>query len=242
LTSQLHHSHTEEAILRRLIAGPSLNYLRDWVYGGIDGAVTTFAIVAGVVGAELSATVILILGIANLVADGFSMAAGNYSGTKAERDEYAQLRHHETRQIDRDPEGEREEIRQIFRLKGFRGADLERAVDIITADRQRWIDTMMSEEYGMAAAPRDPLKSGISTFVAFVLCGAVPLLPFIFKAPSPFEFALGLTALVFFLIGSIKSRWSLAAWWRSGLETLSIGLGAAMIAYAIGYGLKGLGV
>jgi vacuolar iron transporter family protein len=242
LTSQLHHSHTEEAIRRRLIEGPSLNYLRDWVYGGIDGAITTFAIVAGVVGAELSAKVILILGIANLVADGFSMAASNYSGTKAERDEYSRLRHYETRQIDRDPEGEREEIRQIFRLKGFRGRDLERAVEIITADRKRWVDTMMSEEYGMAAAPRDPMRSGLSTFIAFVLCGAVPLLPFLFQARTPFYFSLALTALVFFLIGSVKSRWSLAAWWRSGLETLSIALGAALIAYAIGYALKGLGV
>jgi VIT1/CCC1 family predicted Fe2+/Mn2+ transporter len=241
LTTQLQHSHTEEAIRRRLIEGPSLNYLRDWVYGGIDGAVTTFAIVAGVVGAELSATIVLILGVANLVADGFSMAASNYSGTKAERDEYNQLRHHETHQIDRDPEGEREEIRQIFRLKGFRGTDLDRAVDIITADRQRWIDTMMSEEYGMAAAPRDPLKSGASTFIAFVLCGAVPLLPFVFQAHLPFHFSIALTAFVFFLIGSIKSRWSLAPWWRSGLETLTIGLGAALIAYAVGYALKDLG-
>ena len=242
LASQFHHSHTEEAIRRRLIEGPSLNYLRDWVYGGIDGAITTFAIVAGVVGAELSASVILILGIANLVADGFSMAAGNYSGTKAERDEYAQLRHHETHQIARDPDGEREEIRQIFRLKGFRGKDLERAVEIITSDHKRWIDVMMSEEYGMAAAPRDPLKSALSTFAAFVVCGVVPLLPFLFHAEAPFEFALGLTAAVFFLIGSIKSRWSLSSWWRSGFETLSIGLGAAGIAYAIGYALKGMDI
>jgi hypothetical protein len=85
----MEHDHTREAIRRRLAAGPRLNYLRDWIYGGIDGAVTTFAIVSGVVGAEFSSVVILVLGFANLLADGFSMAASNFSGTRAEREEAA---------------------------------------------------------------------------------------------------------------------------------------------------------
>lgn len=238
MTSKLHHGHAEEDIQRRLQAGPTLNYLRDWVYGGIDGAVTTFAVVAGVVGAELSTRVILILGLANIVADGFSMAASNYSGTKAEKDEYEQLRHHEERQIDRDPEGERQEVREIYRLKGFEGPDLDKAVEIITADKTRWVDVMMAEEWGMSIAPRDPFKSALSTFVAFLLCGAIPLLPFLFEARNAFGFSLLLTALVFFAIGSVKSRWSLATWWRSGIETLAIGLGAAAIAYIIGDTLK----
>ncbi len=241
MSSQLQHSHDEADIVARLQEGPSLNYLRDWVYGGIDGAVTTFAIVAGVTGAELSVKTILILGLANVIADGFSMAASNYSGTKTEKDEYDQLREHEQHQIDRDPEGEREEVRQIYRLKGFEGDDLERAVEIITADRARWVESMMTDEWGMRTAPRDPLKSGINTFLAFMVCGAVPLLPFVFHAEKAFWFASILTALVFFLIGSFKSRWSLASWWRSGLETLAIGLAAAAMAYGVGYMLKGIG-
>jgi VIT family len=76
----LEHNHTREEIQRRLARDPHVNYLRDWIYGGIDGTVTTFAIVAGVVGAELPGTVVLVLGLANLVADGFAMGAGNYSG------------------------------------------------------------------------------------------------------------------------------------------------------------------
>jgi vacuolar iron transporter family protein len=236
----MEHEHSEHAIAKRLSGAPSFSYLRDWVYGGIDGAVTTFAIVAGVVGAQLSNRVVLILGIANLVADGFSMAASNYSGTKTEHEEHAHLRAIEERHIDAVPEGEREEIRQIFRSKGFEGSDLERAVDVITADRNRWVDTMLAEEYGLPKGVRSPLQAAASTFASFVLCGAVPLLPFLVGAAATFHLSVIMTAMVFFLIGSTKSRWSPVGWWRSGTETMAIGLGAAALAFLIGYGLKGL--
>jgi VIT1/CCC1 family predicted Fe2+/Mn2+ transporter len=236
----MEHGHSREAIARRLARPPTVSYLRDWVYGGIDGAITTFAIVAGVVGAELSNRVVLILGLANVVADGFSMAASNYSGTKAELDEKAHWRTVEERHIETVPEGEREEIRQIFRGKGFEGPELERAVDVITADTKRWVDTMLAEEYGLPKAVRSPLKAAASTFAAFMLCGLVPLLPFVAAAPSSFTLSLLMTGLVFFLIGSGKSRWSPMSWWRSGGETLAIGMGAAALAYIIGHGLKSL--
>jgi hypothetical protein len=79
----LEYSHTRQAIHDRLGQGPHISYLRDWIYGGIDGTVTTFAIVAGIFGANLSVSVLLILGLANLLADGFAMAASNYTGTKS---------------------------------------------------------------------------------------------------------------------------------------------------------------
>lgn len=240
MSSILPHSHSADAIRRRLEEGPSQSYLRDWIYGGIDGAITTFAIVAGVVGADLSARIIVILGLANIFADGFSMAASNFSATKSESDEYQQLRHYEEMQVRRDPTGERNEIREIYRLKGFEGNDLDRAVDIITSDAHRWVDTMMAEEYGMQTPPRSASKAALSTFWAFLICGAVPLLPFMFVANRAFEMAIILTGLVFFAIGSGKSRWSLDPWWRAGLETIMIGLGAAAIAYGIGYGLQAL--
>jgi hypothetical protein len=117
----LEHSHTREAIHHRLGQGPHISYLRDWIYGGIDGTVTTFAIVAGVVGANLSASVLLILGFANLLADGFAMAASNYTSTKSEHDNYDRVLGIERKHIALVPDGEREEIRQIFEAKGFTG-------------------------------------------------------------------------------------------------------------------------
>jgi VIT1/CCC1 family predicted Fe2+/Mn2+ transporter len=236
----LEHSHDPRQIAHRLARGPSVSYLRDWVYGGIDGAITNFAIVAGSIGAGLSARVVLILGIVNILADGFSMAAANFSSTRTEIEEYERIRRMEERHIERDPKGEREEIRQIYRAKGFEGDDLERAVSIITADRNRWIETMMSDEHGVPAVQRSPMRSAITTFFAFLLCGLVPILPFAIALDSAFVVSTATTGAVFFAIGSIRSLWSPRHWWHTGTETFLIGTVAAAVAYAAGDILRNL--
>lgn len=234
------HEHTPEAIRRRLGRGHRPSYLRDWIYGGIDGAVTTFAVVSSVVGAGLSSRVIVVLGLANLLADGFSMAAGNYSGTRAEREEEERLRAVEREHIARDPEGEREEIRQIYAGKGFAGSDLERAVDVVSADRERWVEAMLREEYGIAAGVRSPWVAGWTTFSAFVVCGAAPLAPYLLGLPRAFPVAIGVTAAVFAAIGCLRARWSPYPWWKTGLGTLAVGGAAATVAWAVGRLLRGL--
>ena len=240
-TSQdLEHGHSPDEIAQRLSAGPSTSYLRDWVYGGIDGAVTTFAIVAGVEGAALSPGIVIILGLANLLADGFSMAAGNYVATKAEIDDVTRIRAMEERHIRVDPEGEREEMRQIFAAKGFSGQDLDRVVEIITASEHHWLETMLVEEHGLARVNRSPRIAALATFAAFIVCGSVPLLPFLFGLQSSLLTATLATGAVFFAIGSLKSRWSTIHWVLSGLETMAIGMTAAGMAYTIGYLLRAL--
>lgn len=234
----LEHSHDPAAISARLADGSKPSYVRDFVYGGIDGAITTFAIVAGVVGAALSANVILILGLANLLADGFSMAASNYSGTKTVVDNVERVREVEARHVRVDPDGEREEVRQILAQSGLAGSTLDRAVEAVTADRRRWIDFMVAEEYGLGAANPSPLRAGIATFSAFAICGAVPLLPFLVNIADPLAVSIAMTGIVFVAIGAAKSRWSPTAWWRSGLETLLIGGTAAGLAYLTGYLLR----
>ena len=230
----MEHEHTVEAIQARLSAGPRQNYLRDWIYGGVDGAVTTFAVVSGVVGARLSPWVILVMGFANLFADGFSMAASNFLGTRAEHEDLKRLEAIEHRHVDLDPEGEREEVRQIFRSKGFTGEDLTRLVDLITSDRARWVRTMLTEEYGLPQEVRSPWLAAITTFSAFLVCGVVPLLPYLLGGPDPLVLSIVMTGIVFFGIGSLKSRWSMSVWWRSGLSTLAVGVIAAGLAYAAG--------
>jgi VIT1/CCC1 family predicted Fe2+/Mn2+ transporter len=228
------HEHTTEAIRRRLESGPTHNYLRDWIYGGIDGAVTTLAVVTGVAGAQLSKWIILALGFANLFADGFSMAASNYLGTKAEHDDWSRLEKIEHRHIELAPEGEREEVRQIFERKGFAGKDLERMVELTTADRQRWVRTMLVDEYGLPHAVRSPWIAAVCTFTAFVVCGLAPLLPYLFGSEYSMTISVTLTAIMFLAIGSIKSKWSTSSWWHSGLTTLLVGAIAAALAYFAG--------
>ncbi len=234
----LEHSHTQQAIRAWLARGPRSNYLRDWIYGGIDGAVTTFAIVAGVAGADLAATVVLMLGFANLLADGFAMAASNYSGTKAERDDYDRVLGIERKHIALVPEGEREEIRQIFAAKGFSGNDLERIVSVITSDRGLWTRTMAVEEYGLSPTVRSPVLAALSTFAAFIICGLVPLATYL--SAGGLISCIVAAGATFFGVGAIKSRWSPTAWWRSGLETFVIGMAAAAVAFAAGFGLRKL--
>ncbi len=237
--SETDHDHSVSAIQARL-SSVRHSYIRDWIYGGIDGAVTTFAVVSGVAGADLSATIVLILGFANLIADGFSMAASNFLGTRAELEDYKRLEKIEYRHIEQFPEGEREEIRQIYKEKGFAGEELEKAVELITADKDRWVQTMLTEEYGLPGEIRSPWKASLSTFAAFLICGLIPLLSYLFTAENAFFISSVLTGITFFLIGSVKSRWSTSSWLRSGLETFIVGSLAAILAYVVGVLLKGI--
>lgn len=236
----MEHEHSPDAIRQRLESGPKHNYLRDWIYGGIDGAVTTLAVVTGVAGAQLSSWIILALGFANLFADGFSMAASNYLGTRSEHDDGDDCRISRTGTLNLAPEGEREEVRQIFERKGFEGEELRRIVELITADRERWVQTMLMDEYGLPHAVRSPWIAALCTFTAFLICGLVPLLPYLFVSKHSLRLSALMTGIVFFAIGSIKSKWSTSSWWHSGFTTLVVGAVAASLAYFTGVIIKRL--
>src|SRR3989344_3794488 len=143
-------AHSREAIKKQIQheehAEDTGQYLGEFVYGAIDGTVTTFATVAGATGAALSPGIVIILGFANLIADGFSMACGNFLSERTQRDYIAKERKREEWEIENVREGEVEEIRGIFKKKGFKGKDLKRAVEVITSDKKVWVDTMMSDE------------------------------------------------------------------------------------------------
>jgi len=217
----------------------------DFIYGSIDGAVTTFAIVAGVVGASLPAGIILILGFANLFADGFSMAAANYQASKA-RIEFVQMkRRQEEWEIDNLAEQERDEIREIYREKGFKNELLEDAVRIITSRRKVWVDTMMKEELGLIEDEKNPMDSSVSTFIGFNIIGLIPLIPFmvfmiirIDQNSEAFIYSTVSVLAAFFLVGMIKGKMVKKSMIRSGVITLIIGGIAAIVAYFVGYGLN----
>lgn len=237
--AKLDHSHQWQAIRERLQNVGSPNYVRDFIYGSIDGTVTTFAIISGVVGAGLSNQTIIILGLANVLADGFSMGASNYLGTKSEIDERDLIHSFEKKQIKENPKGEQEEIRQIFGAKGFGGEDLEKIVQVVSSNENEWLKIMLQEEYGIGMNIRNPLKSGVSTFVAFVICGALPLIPFIVNLEHSYFISSLIAGCSFFLVGAFKSKWSLESFFVSGIKTFVIGLISSLIAYFAGSVLEG---
>lgn len=220
------------------------NWLPDFVYGGIDGAITTFAVVAGVVGASLSTTIILILGFANLFADGFSMAVGKYLSDKSQQELYNKIKEIEFRHLKEKTAHEREEVRDILKLYGFKGKNLSSATKVITSNPEVWVDLMMRNEFKMTHENIDPIKGALSTFISFALIGFIPLIAYtfspIFKLSENTAFISAsiatLTAL--FIVGATKSKFSTKHWLTSGMETLIIGGLAATIAYLVGYLLQ----
>ena len=218
--------------------------LEDFVYGATDGAVTTFAVVAGVVGASLSPSIVLILGFANLLADGLSMAVGNYLAAKTRLEYIEKARRREEWEIDNLVEQEKQEIRDIYAKKGFKEELLEEIVRIITSRRKVWVDTMMREELGLIEGSTRPMDTAITTFLAFNLVGLIPLLPFvvmfvtglaIIASFDAFTYSIILTGAAFFLIGGVKGRVVQKPLIRSGLGTLLIGGIAASVAFVVGY-------
>lgn len=214
-------------------------YLPEFVYGGIDGSVTTFAIVAGSVGADLDASVVLILGFANLFADGFSMSVGAYLAAKSEKQNFEKHKAIEYWEIENMPETERQEIRDIYANKGFKGKLLEQVVETICADKDRWVDTMMKEELEMMEQDKTPLKIGGVTFLSFVLVGLIPLLiyvwDYLFKfSGDTFWTTCVLTSLSFAAIGWLKSVATQTSRWTGIIETLILGIIAAGVAYFVG--------
>ena len=211
--------------------------LESIIYGANDGIITTFAIIAGVAGADLSRSIVLILGLANVLADGISMGMSNYLGATS------RLAYEEARQKDEEweikhiPEQERREIADVYREKGFKGALLNDVVGVITSDKKQWIDEMMLWEHGVLPhASISPAKKGWITFWSFVVAGLLPLTPYILPIHPTNYFITSIiaTALTLFGVGAARSTVTDISWWKSGIQMLGVGTLAATAAYVVG--------
>lgn len=237
----LHHQGGAHEYFHRGTAG---SYIGDAVFGANDGIITTFAVVAGVAGAQLAPAVVLILGAANLLGDGFSMAAGNYLARKSEVDWRATERAKELWEVEHMPNEERQEVRQIYSAKGFQGAELDRVTEVLTSNKEVWVNEMMVGEHGITAGSEagHPLKNASVTFISFVVAGALPLLPYVvgLAGSRAFAWATVAAAVTLFIVGSLRTRITQRPWLLAGLEMLLVGGVAAVVAYAVGRGLRGL--
>ncbi len=219
-------------------------YLKNVVYGGLDGIVTTFAIVSGVAGASLSANIVLILGFANLFADGFSMAVGDFLSSKSENEFQKAERVREEWEVDNYPEGEKKEMVELYVSKGMSARDAEKTVELIAKNKKVWVDVMMAEELGIVETEKSPLKGSVVTFFSFVLLGFIPLISYVFSGAfsglNKFIVASVLAASSLFLLGALKVKFTGRNWILSGLEMMLIGGIAAALAYGIGAFLSGM--
>lgn len=219
-------------------------WVSDFVYGGIDGAVTTFAVVAGVEGAGLPVAIVLIMGFANLLADGVSMAVSKYSSDRAEKERIQRIRRLEYKSIREKPQEEREEIEQILRDHGFTGQALVSATQVITKDKDVWVDIMMKHEFDVVEESIYPWRSALTTFIAFNAIGLIPLLGYIFtpffnfNTTVVFAFTTVFTMGALFIVGAVKTKFTDGRWWRGGLNTVLTGGIAASLAYLVGYALQ----
>src|SRR3989338_1230962 len=190
-------------------------HIKSVVYGGLDGIITTFAVVAGVTGAALSAGIVLILGFANLVADGISMGIGDYISTKSEREYQKEERKREEWEIKNYPKGEKKEMMEIYLKKGISERDAFKIVSILSRYKKAWVDIMMLEELGIVEDKNSPVKNGIITFISFVVFGFI-------------------TGITLFALGSLRARITGRRWFISGIEMCVVGGIAAVAAYTIG--------
>ncbi len=215
-------------------------HLGETVYGGIDGIVTTFAIVAGSVGAGLSSRIILILGLANLVADGFSMGIGAYLSAKSEKELYEKKRLEVMNEVQGERSSGKDMIHRIYRRRGFRGRLLDEVTKVISGDKNHFVDVVMSEEYEMLPEKKSPFAIGMATYLAFIIVGFIPLLAYTLDSIFGWQYAylftvtIMLSALAFIGIGLLKSQIAQTNKLRAVGETLVLGALAAGFAFYIG--------
>ncbi len=212
-------------------------YLADLVYGANDGIITTFAVVSGAAGASLSSSVILILGMANLIGDGISMGMSNYLALKSQQEFQAKQRKIEEEEVEKYPAIERDEVREVLERWKIDPQHHELFLKELTKDKKVWVDIMMREELGiMEDELSSPAKHGLVTFVAFALAGFLPLIPYVFPVPSADQFVVSIiaTAVALFVVGAARTWVTGAHWIRSGFQMLGVGALAAAAAYIVG--------
>jgi len=223
-------THTESAHI------PGGGIIRELVFGANDGLVAAFAVASGVNGAGVKSGVILIAGLAELIGGTISMALGAYLSTKSQIEYYRREMDRESFEVDSFPEVERQEVREIYESKGFKGEILEKIISHVTSDRKRWVDIMMSEELGLSLDPStSPIKSALATGGAYTFGALMPVIPYAFMQPASGLIAsVVITLTVLFGVGAAKTIVTGKNLLRSGFESMAIGGLAAAATFLAG--------
>jgi len=222
--------HTE---LIHAAGGPSV---RDVMLGLNDGLVASFAVTSGVAGAFSAPNIVIMAGLAETLGGAGSMGLAAFASARAQYEFYQSEVQRERDEIERWPDRERDEIRGIYRSKGFSGKMLNDIVSHITSDRERWANVMMREELGFGADIEEPpLRSGVTVGLSYWLGAIIPVLPYVFaRPPAGIAISAAATISTLFAVGAAKTLITARRWWRSGLESMAIGIAAAAVTYGAG--------
>lgn len=218
--------------------------IRDFVFGFGDGINTSLGIAAGVGGADVSSSIIILAALVGMFTGAKAMAVQNYLAVKAQRELLKSEIAREEWEIDNKPEIERKEIEEIYRAKGFEGKDLEMVVNKITSNKKVWLDTMLTEELKLnIEILGSPIKSAFRMFGAFLVGGILPIIPFFFLSGYlPLVIAIGISLSTSFMVGAVKSRLAQTSIIKGGLEMAGLGTGIALVGFGIGTELANLGI
>jgi len=214
----------------------SNNSLRDVILGGQDGLVNMLGIALGVVAAGGSTHVLIVTGIAAAITESISMGAVAYTSFGSDRDFYLAEKAREQNEIEAKPDDEREEIREIYAAKGFKGQLLEEVVSTITSNRETWVSTMMDEELHLQPVAQQSLvHSALVVTVATLIGHFIPIVPFMVVTRTPaIVLAIALSAVTLFAVGVYSAKTLVGDWRKSGIQMVAIGLGAAVLGFLIG--------
>ena len=210
--------------------------VRDVVIGMSDGLTVPFALAAGLSGANVGSSVVVLAGLAEIAAGCIAMGLGGYLAAQSDNEHYASELQREIDETRDMPEEEREEVAKVFRGYGLSEEQLKPIVDTICADEEKWIDFMMKFELGLEQPdPKRAVVSAGTIGASYVVGGLIPLSPYVFpeSVSDGLDASVGLTLAALFIFGCVKARFTGIAWWRGGIQTTLIGGLAATAAFGI---------
>ncbi len=213
--------------------------IREIIFGIEDGLITTLSVVLGVSGAVADRGIIIVAGIAALIAEAISMSAGAYLSTKSQREFFERKLRDELDEIRHKPHEEKDEIRQIYEAKGFTGDQLDAIVEQITSDRRLWLREMAAGELGLIPERFENPVRAASIFLVSSMVGVIPLLPYLLLDVANSIIAATIsTIIVLFAAGALKSKLTKTNWLKSGSEMMAIGMLAGILGYLVGTALR----
>ncbi len=224
-----HHHHTEEHL-------ESSDFLTDVVIGMSDGLTVPFALAAGLTGAVSNSSIIVIAGIAEIVAGSIAMGLGGYLAGKTEKDHYNSELKREYDEVERIPEMEKKEVRDFFENLGLSEDIQVKATEEIAKDKKQWVDFMMKFELGLEKPdPRRATKSALNIGLSYAVGGIIPLSPYFFIADSKeaLKFSVVATLICLFVFGYFKSKVTGVPVLSGALKVTMIGALAAAAAFSV---------